>query len=64
MKHKPTTPANREAALRYQAERLLQDAAAWGYALDVYHTSREGHVIQLTPHAQENRTQRPDLLPQ
>lgn len=48
MKHKPTTPENREAALRFQAEQLLKDAEAWGYLVNVTHAST-GHVIHVEP---------------
>lgn len=35
-KHPPTPPARREAALRYQAQQLLRDAAAWGYRVEIH----------------------------
>lgn len=33
--HEPTPAARRVAALRFQAEQLLRDAAAWGYTVSV-----------------------------
>lgn len=49
--HEPTPPARRVAALLYQAERLISDAAAWGYAirLDTMGSAEEPRVIELTP---------------
>lgn len=50
--HEPTPPDRRAAALRFQAERLIHDAAAWGYdiRLDTMGSAEEPHVIELTPH--------------
>lgn len=48
-KHRPTPAARRVDALRYQAERLMQDAQAWGFRVYVTHTRADGAVIQVIP---------------
>lgn len=51
--HEPTPPARRVAALQYQAEQLLRDAAAWGYVvlIDGY----PGPVIHVLPAPNDNQ---------
>lgn len=68
--HPPTPPARRVAALRYQAEQLLRDAAAWGHTVVVIHpcyAGRQPHgepVIHVIPHEQSRQPAQPRELPQ
>lgn len=50
--HQPTTPERRVAALRYQVERLLHDAATWGYAVAIeadYKPARLAQTVHIIP---------------
>lgn len=47
-KHRPTSPANREAVLRFQAEQLLRDAAAWGYRVCITLAEGPGDEVHQT----------------
>jgi hypothetical protein len=63
VKHKPTSPENRKAYLRAQAQRLLDEAAAWGYEVRIL-SGPNIVLLREDPHAQETRTGDSDELPQ
>lgn len=47
MKHQPTPPDKRRAYLQAQAERLIEEARAWGYVVAIdAHPGPVVHIIQ------------------